>query len=55
MVVGRPVGEDVLDGLWVVMGAEVFSLLTQIGGRPVEDYERWLATTIRRLLNHDDT
>jgi AcrR family transcriptional regulator len=51
MVIGRPVDEDLLDGLWVVMGADVFYLLTQIGGRPVEDYERWLATTIHRLLN----
>ena len=55
MVVGRPVEDDVLDALWVVMGADVFSLLTQIGQRPVEDYERWLATTIRRLLDHDGT
>lgn len=55
MVVGRPVDDDVLDGLWVVMSADVFYLLTQIGGRPVEDYERWLATTIRRLLNREGT
>jgi AcrR family transcriptional regulator len=53
MVLGRPVDEDVLDGLWVVMSADVFHLLTGIGGRPVEDYERWLARTIRRLLNRD--
>ena len=52
IVVGGPVEEDVLDGLWVVMGADVFYLLTQIAGRPVDDYERWLATTIRRLLDH---
>ena len=55
MVVGRTVEDDALDGLWVVMGADVFSLLTQIGGRPVEDYERWLAATIRRLLNREGT
>lgn len=55
MVVGRPVDDDVLDGLWVVMSADVFYLLTQIGGRPVEDYERWLATTIRRLLDREGT
>ena len=54
MVVGRPVEDDVLDGLWVVMGADVFCLLTQVGGRPADDYERWLATTIRRLLSLDD-
>lgn len=50
MVAGGPVDDEVLDGLWVVMGADVYYLLTQIGGRPVEDYERWLATTTRRLL-----
>lgn len=50
MVIGRPVDDEVLDGLWVVMGADVYYLLTQIGERPVEDYERWLATTTRRLL-----
>lgn len=53
LVVGRAVETDVLDGLWVVMGAEAFHLLTQIGGRSVEDYERWLAEAIRRLLDHD--
>lgn len=53
MVVGRPVEDDVLDGLWVVMGADAFYLLTQIGGRPVEDYERWLTVTIHRLLNRE--
>lgn len=50
MVIGRPVEDDVLDGLWAVMGADTFCLLTHIGGRPADDYERWLATTIRRLL-----
>lgn len=50
MVLGQPVDDDVLDGLWVVMGADVYHLLTQIGERSVEDYERWLATTVGRLL-----
>lgn len=50
IVVGGTVDDEVLDGLWVVMGADVFHLLTQIGKRSVDDYERWLATTIRRLL-----
>ena len=53
MVVGRPVEDDVLDGLWVVMGADAYVLLTQVGGRPEDEYERWLATTIRRLLGRD--
>lgn len=55
MVIGRPVDDDVLDGLWVVMSADVFYLLTQIGEKSVGDYERWLATTIRRLLNRNGT
>ena len=55
MVIGRPVEDDVLDGLWAVMGADTFCLLTQVGGRPADDYERWLATTIRRLLSHNHT
>ena len=50
IAIGRPVEDDVLDGLWVVMSADVYCLLTQVGGRPADDYERWLATTIRRLL-----
>lgn len=55
IVLDRPVDDDVVDALWAVMGAEVFYLLTQIGGRPVEDYERWLATTIHRLLDPHET
>jgi AcrR family transcriptional regulator len=55
MVVGRSLDDDELDGLWAVMGADVFHLLTQIGDRPVRDYERWLANTIRRLLSRDGT
>ncbi|MEO5664461.1 MAG: helix-turn-helix domain-containing protein, partial [Nocardioides sp.] len=50
LVVGRPVDDHVLDGLWVVMGADVFHLLTQIGERSVDDYEQWLAMTVERLL-----
>lgn len=53
MVIGRPVDDEVLDGLWAVMGADVFRLLTQVGGRGVDDYERWLTTTTRRLLAVD--
>lgn len=55
MVLGRPVEEDLLDALWVVMGADAFTLLTQVGGRTADDYERWLAGAMRRLLGRDDT
>lgn len=51
MVVGRPVEEHVLDGLWVLMGADAFHLLTRIGERSVDDYERWLVTMVHRLLD----
>ena len=47
---GRAVDEDVVDALWVVTDADAFRLLTATGGRTVEDYERWLAVTITRLL-----
>jgi AcrR family transcriptional regulator len=50
MMLDRPVDDDVLDALWVIMGADVYYALTQVGERPVEDYERWLASTTRRLL-----
>jgi AcrR family transcriptional regulator len=50
MVVASEVDDDVLDGLWAVMGADVFFLLTHLGGRSVDDYQRWLARMIRRLL-----
>lgn len=53
MVVGSPVEEDLLDALWVVMGADVFWLLTQVGGRSADHYERWLATMISRLLSRN--
>ena len=55
MVVGRPVEDNVLDGLWVVMGADAFGLLTQVGGRRADDYEGWLATMIHRLLSREGT
>lgn len=54
MMIGRPVDDDVLDGLWIVTGADVFHSLTHVGGRTVELYQRWLETTIRRLLVHDE-
>jgi AcrR family transcriptional regulator len=50
MVVRRPLDEKTLDALWVLMGADVFYLLTQIRGHSVEDYEEWLAHTLGRLL-----
>lgn len=50
MTVGRPVGDDEVDGLWALLGADVFHLLTRIGGRGTDSYESWVAAMITRLL-----
>lgn len=50
LVTGTPVEGEVLDALWVVAGTEVFALLTQVGGRSVEEYTAWLEATFARLL-----
>lgn len=50
LVTGRRVEDDVVDALWVVLGADAFRLLTEIGGRSVDDYQRWLGQAIHRLL-----
>jgi AcrR family transcriptional regulator len=50
LVTGSPVAEDVVDAVWVVTDVDAFDLVTRVGGRSVEDYERWLAATIHRLL-----
>lgn len=55
MVLGRTVDDDELDALWAVMGADIFHLLTQISGRPVDSYEHWLAEIISRLLVNERT
>lgn len=51
MVAGRPVTERERDGLWAVLGSEVYLLLNEISGWGVEQYEAWLADTILRLLD----
>ena len=50
LMTGRAVDEDVVDALWVVIDTDAFHLITGIGGRTVEDYERWLTVTISLLL-----
>lgn len=53
LAVGRPVDDDEVDGLWAVMGVDVFHLVTGVGGRTVPEYERWLAGMTKRLLVHE--
>jgi AcrR family transcriptional regulator len=50
LVFGRRVTDDVLDRVWIVTGVDAFTLLTLAGGRTVEDYEQWLAATVRALV-----
>ncbi len=50
LVIERPVDDDTLDALWVLLGTEVFVLITQTGGRSAEDYQRWLTATVGRVL-----
>lgn len=50
LVTGEPVADDVLDALWVVMGADTFHLMTRVSGRSVEEFERWLDATLHRLV-----
>ncbi len=51
LMVDGEVDADVLDALWVVTDVDAFDLVTRVGGRSLEDYERWLAATIHRLLD----
>ena len=53
LVTGRPADDEVLDALWVLLGADAFFLLTQVGGRSMPEYERWLAEIIHRLLTRN--
>lgn len=55
MIAGRQAEDDVLDALWAVLGVDTFCLLTDVRGRTVEDYERWVSATILRLLGVDPT
>jgi AcrR family transcriptional regulator len=53
LIVGGPVTETARDGLWAVLGMEVYQLLVDRAGWTPERYEEWLADTIGRLLRSD--
>ena len=42
--------EEAADAIWATAGAEMFILLTVERGWPLDEYERWLADSWRRLL-----
>jgi AcrR family transcriptional regulator len=50
LVAGRPVSDTERDGLWAVLGVEIYELLVERSGWSAERYEQWLADTIVRLL-----
>jgi len=53
LVAGRPISVTERDGLWAVLGMEVFQLLVERAALQPARYEEWLADTIGRLLRLD--
>lgn len=50
MIAGGGVAESAVEGVWAVVSVEVFQLLTTHAGWSFDQYERWLADAIGRLL-----
>ena len=50
LVAGGPITDTTRDGLWAVLGMEVYQLLVDRAGWSAARYEDWLADTIGRLL-----
>lgn len=50
LILGRPPTDDERDGTWAILSPEVYLLLVEESGRSVADYERWVASTLARLL-----
>ncbi|WP_229841128.1 TetR/AcrR family transcriptional regulator [Streptomyces brasiliensis] len=50
-VIGRAVTRAELDGVWAVLGVEVYQLLTDLSGWSPQQYEEWAAGVIDRLLD----
>ena len=51
MVAGRELSSAEAEGLWAVLSAEVYELLTGSAGWSPDQYEQWLAGAIIRLLD----
>ncbi len=51
LVAGRSVSATERDGVWAVGSADVYRMLTGIAGWTDEQYERWAADTVVRLLD----
>lgn len=50
LVAGRPVSPIERDGLWALLGMEVYQLLVERAGWSAAQYEEWLGDAIGRLL-----
>jgi AcrR family transcriptional regulator len=50
LIAGRPVTAEECDGLWAVMAVDVYELLTTMRDWSPQQYQRWLAGVIDRLL-----
>ena len=53
LMTGRRLGDDQRDGLWAIVSAEVFDLLTGTAGWSPQRYEAWLADMLALLLAAD--
>lgn len=51
MVAGRELSDAEAEGLWAVLSAEIYELLTGSAGWSPEEYEQWLAGAVIRLLD----
>ena len=50
LVMGREPTPKERDGLWAVLSPEVYLLLVDESGWAVNDYERWVAETLERVI-----
>jgi AcrR family transcriptional regulator len=50
LILGRRPTEDERDGAWAILSPEVHLLLVQESGWSLDQYERWIAETLTRVL-----
>ncbi len=50
LVLGRAPTAEERDGVWAILSPEVYLLLVHESGWPLDQYERWLAETLTRVL-----
>jgi len=50
LILDRPPTRDERDGVWALVSPESYLLLVDESGWSVDDYERWMSTTLARVL-----